>query len=408
VDFTGTLVGQFALGEMVGNRSRVQLMQAGTFNHARFGEFTITDEHLRGFADSIKRKGDRVSIDYDHSFAENGDSRAAGWIDGQTVEVQGDSLFAEVDWTPPAADAIRNREYRFISPEFDFTTRDYRSGERVELPDFKAAALTNRPFLKEMTPVTLSEGSFLDVLDTYLLDEEQVEAAAHRYGADVAASLKTAAMHGPSNADREAARRVLASTTNKETSMNLRELAASLGLSEDADEATILAAARDAQARATALATENEELKKKVLDDTALKTLSDQAAAGAQASKRLHEMERDTLLADAVRAGKILPSQKDAYASMYDLNAEGIKTLFDATPANAVVQLDEKGGSGEGAETHATSPTEVEVDGQKLPVLESSATLHDKAIAILAADGKEDSYSEAEYLRAVKKADAPS
>jgi hypothetical protein len=249
VDFTGTLVGQFALGEMVGNRSRVQLMQAGTFNHARFGEFTITDEHLRGFADSIKRKGDRVSIDYDHSFAENGDSRAAGWIDGQTVEVQGDSLFAEVDWTPPAADAIRNREYRFISPEFDFTTRDYRSGERVELPDFKAAALTNRPFLKEMTPVTLSEGSFLDVLDTYLLDEEQVEAAAHRYGADVAASLKTAAMHGPSNADREAARRVLASTTNKETSMNLRELAASLGLSEDADEATILAAARDAASR---------------------------------------------------------------------------------------------------------------------------------------------------------------
>ena len=53
------------------------------------------------------------------------DSIAAGWFKGLELRENGDELWGEVEWTPKAAEAIRNKEYRFVSPSFvkDHTTR---------------------------------------------------------------------------------------------------------------------------------------------------------------------------------------------------------------------------------------------------------------------------------------------
>lgn len=94
-----------------------------------------------------------VPIDYDHSFAEGGESRAAGWM--TDLVRRGRSLFARVRWTDKAAELIRSREYRFFSPEWtaDFVAED----GGTEGPTMIAGALTNRPFLRGMTPVALSQ-----------------------------------------------------------------------------------------------------------------------------------------------------------------------------------------------------------------------------------------------------------
>lgn len=94
-----------------------------------------------------------VPVDYDHSFVETGDSTAAGWV--VAMERRGGSLYEQVRWTPKAAQQIADGEFRFYSAEF---TTDW-TNEAGEAEGFTVlgGALTNRPFLRGMTPVALSQ-----------------------------------------------------------------------------------------------------------------------------------------------------------------------------------------------------------------------------------------------------------
>lgn len=85
--------------------------------------------------------GGVLPIDFDHrSFAPQGsaDSRAAGWI--TAMEVEGDRVFASVDWTAEGRAALESRAYRFLSPVFK-TRRD----GQVAL--IEGAGLVNNPSL---------------------------------------------------------------------------------------------------------------------------------------------------------------------------------------------------------------------------------------------------------------------
>ncbi len=101
-------------------------------------------------------------VDYKHSslnpFVER--SPAAGWIDDLDVRQtdQGLGLFARVKWTESAAKAIREREYRYLSPTILWRTKDRKTG--VDLgTSLHSVALTNTPFLDELPDLRLN--SFL-------------------------------------------------------------------------------------------------------------------------------------------------------------------------------------------------------------------------------------------------------
>lgn len=118
-------------------------------------EIEISDGDLDRMVANFERwreLGAEVPVDYDHSFHEGGESRAAGWF--TELVRRGRSLFARVRWTPEAARQIAEREYRFFSPEW---TKNWISeGGEAEGPTMIAGGLTNRPFLRGMTPVALS------------------------------------------------------------------------------------------------------------------------------------------------------------------------------------------------------------------------------------------------------------
>ncbi|HBC3420728.1 TPA: hypothetical protein KD882_003059 [Vibrio parahaemolyticus] len=82
-------------------------------------------------------------IDYEHGQevkAPNGEEApAAGWI--EKLELRDGQIWAKVDWTKKAADAINNREYRFLSPAFSY---DQNSKEIISL---SSVGLTNKPNL---------------------------------------------------------------------------------------------------------------------------------------------------------------------------------------------------------------------------------------------------------------------
>lgn len=82
--------------------------------------------------------------DYEHQSMSAGEKSgpvgASGWID--KMEIRGDGeLWGNVKWTAQAADLISKREYRFISPVFDYNEK---TGDIVQLVSF---ALTNNPNL---------------------------------------------------------------------------------------------------------------------------------------------------------------------------------------------------------------------------------------------------------------------
>jgi phage I-like protein len=276
-----------------------------TCTEARNGPWfqTITRDDLETYAESIRANAGRIPIDYDHEGAmKGGSTKAAGWFNGQArVEDREDGpvLMAEVQWTPAAADAIRNGEYRFTSAEYDFAERDKATGLLTKATRIVASTLTNRPFFKQLAALAaiesdadprlvalaehfreepmelftvLADGSqpYGDVSyadpghqedgkSRYPLDtDEHIRASwsgvneaksAAKYTADQFATIK--------GKIRAAMTRIGADVNDsgraaKEDDMDLSALAAALGLPEDADEPTILAKAKEAKATADA------------------------------------------------------------------------------------------------------------------------------------------------------------
>lgn len=150
------------LDEPIGNKSkRVQLAKTGAFNHSVYGKFSIllTDlEKMRsGLENDIRRqKIDNKPVlpfDYKHDEADV----AAGWIERLYIDKDEngiDSLFGEVEWTPIAAQKIRDKEFKFVSPSIQRNYKDAETGKKYDIV-LKGATLTNIPFLRDMEAIHL-------------------------------------------------------------------------------------------------------------------------------------------------------------------------------------------------------------------------------------------------------------
>ena len=124
-----------------------------------------------------------LPIDWEHATqhrASKGESApAAGWI--KQLELRDGALWGLVDWTPRASEQVINREYRFLSPVFDFdpdTTRIARlvSAGLTNKPNFLLTALNQET--TENTPVKLSPAVLAALGLPETATEEQAIAAA--------------------------------------------------------------------------------------------------------------------------------------------------------------------------------------------------------------------------------------
>lgn len=141
--------------------SRIQVLRTGTFYHPIYGKFTVSETDLQTMVHNFQLKRPKLPtemvVDYEHMSAPGqppAQAPAAGWVKG--CEQQGNELYCLVEWTPKAADQIRAKEYRFISPEFTLNYRDKETNKPIG-PTLLALALTNRPFVEGMQPVALSD-----------------------------------------------------------------------------------------------------------------------------------------------------------------------------------------------------------------------------------------------------------
>jgi phage I-like protein len=141
------------------------VLKTGEFYHGT-DTLKITEQDLdKAVAnfEAFKAAEVEVPIDYDHSFAVSGNSRAAGWY--FAMKRDGSNLLARVKWTKTAAEAIKNGEYKYFSSEYHET---YSSPDIPGVKGFTmlSGGLTNRPALKAMGAVALSEKAAEEVKET--------------------------------------------------------------------------------------------------------------------------------------------------------------------------------------------------------------------------------------------------
>lgn len=120
----------------------IELLPAGQIITGRDGRTWINDRPDIILA-SFAAEGKDLPIDWEHSTqlrAPNGEqSPAAGWI--KAIELRDGSMWGRVEWTDKGAASIASREYRYISPVFNFEIESNR------IFRIASCGLTNQPNL---------------------------------------------------------------------------------------------------------------------------------------------------------------------------------------------------------------------------------------------------------------------
>lgn len=95
------------------------------------------------------RKIDLV-IDYEHQTLMGCEAPAAGWI--KEMHIRDGKLYGMASWTAKAKEYIKNGEYRYLSPVFNFEAVDKKTGAWIGC-EIESVALTNTPFLDELEEI---------------------------------------------------------------------------------------------------------------------------------------------------------------------------------------------------------------------------------------------------------------
>jgi phage I-like protein len=180
--------------------SWIMAMPTGEYEHPYHGTIKFDETRLAAFAKSVtdKVRGQDLDIDYDHK---EYSGEAAGWV--QAAEARPDGLWLNVEWTKKAAELIKSKAYRYFSPEFDDTWTHPKTKQEFKDVLF-GGGITNRPFLKDILPINMSEAFANASGQTQegesSMDEALRKALAKRFGlpedaaeADVLAKVNEAA-----------------------------------------------------------------------------------------------------------------------------------------------------------------------------------------------------------------------
>jgi phage I-like protein len=163
--------------------SWVHALPGGKYKHPMYGDLVFDDTRVTNFATSVTQKFRQIDpdIDYDHKQDPAMGNKAAGWVKAAEVRPKGtthadfsdggaegltfnNDLWVLVEWTPKGAEAIKNREWRYFSSELADEWEDPAGNKFQDV--FFGGGITNRPYMKGLLPLNLSELSLKEDEDT--------------------------------------------------------------------------------------------------------------------------------------------------------------------------------------------------------------------------------------------------
>ena len=283
IDTAGAPASATASGESAATAPEwIELLPAGVFyGRDGRGPFRLDDPATVIDSTIAMQMNAGLPIDYDHATdfgaPEGRPAPAAGWI--RELEVRGDAVWGRVEWTARAASSIVAREYRYVSPVFQFDPKD---GSVTRL---LRAGLTNNPNL-HLTAI----------------------AASHT----AAASTKDERMEFPTQELRE--------LLNLEGGATVAEIVAKVRELRAAADSAVSSAATEAHAHDPAHYVAISEYERALTEINALKV------------ERVREQAAHTV-EEAIRAGKIVPAQREWAISYCAADARGFQAFAAKQPS---------------------------------------------------------------------------
>lgn len=133
----------------------VHLVRYGSFDHPVFGQINMTKDKIGNFVKNFRKniRGIMLDIDYAHKHDQAKGTKAAGWI--ISLDQRADGLWGQVSWTGEALKEVEDGAWKYMSIEYDDDWCDAQ-GTCYEDVLF-GAALTNRPFMKGLSPINFAE-----------------------------------------------------------------------------------------------------------------------------------------------------------------------------------------------------------------------------------------------------------
>lgn len=149
------LVGIDALqfSETDGDSKWVHALPLGEYQHPLYGKITVDGTRAKRFADNVKSKvrGIDPSLNYNHD--NNSPDGASGWV--KDAEARSNGLWLFVEFVKDAAQKVREKKFKYFSIEF---VDEWIDSQGKKFQDVVVGgALTNRPFMKNLIPLNLSE-----------------------------------------------------------------------------------------------------------------------------------------------------------------------------------------------------------------------------------------------------------
>ena len=112
------------------------------------GEFNVDVESFAAMKQEIAKRGVDLVVDYEHQTLTGNRAPAAGWV--KELILRDNDIAARVEWTSAAAEYLKNKEYRYLSPVVSARKTD---GKAV---DIHSLALTNTPAIEGLTAIVNS------------------------------------------------------------------------------------------------------------------------------------------------------------------------------------------------------------------------------------------------------------
>lgn len=305
----------------------IEIMRTGKWQHPVYGLFEISDNTINDIVTNFDNKVRGIDISFDVEHGETSDkSQAVCWV--KKLVKKGSSLLAEVDWTQFGKDKIKDKSFKYFSPEFKVKYTDNETGNSFNNV-LLGGGLTNRPFIKHMSPIMLSESMQDDInnIATFSEFEEEKE---------------------------------------EDFKMN-KKLLEALKLSENATQENIDTAIQaiidnnvKLSEKVTGLEDDNKALETQInsLADSKKNTDSENVKLSerlAGIELKLKESEFESIYTVALNEGKMTPAMKDVFKKQYLANPEATNEIIGCLPK--VVSLTEIG---------STQSQESEVSNLKL------------------------------------------
>lgn len=129
----------------------------------------ITSETLLSLKANFESnvRGQDISIDYTHD-NDDGEKKAGAWV--KSLMIEEDNLYAKVEFTPTASQMIKDKEYKYLSVEIDPLYSDAEGSLHSNV--LLGATFTNRPAVKGLDPIKLSENLNQTKTEMILSQEE--------------------------------------------------------------------------------------------------------------------------------------------------------------------------------------------------------------------------------------------